>query len=56
MQDAGDIDVIAGTDMALAFLKHLVGPEITANIRAMAEISDEKGPADDPFAEVHGLV
>jgi len=42
--------------MALAFLKQLVGPEITAKIRAFSEIIDEKGPADDPFAEIHGLV
>jgi len=56
VQDAGDINIIAGTDMMLAFLKQLVGPEITTKIRAMAEISDEKGPADDPFAAVHGLV
>jgi len=47
--------VSAGADMALAFLDHLVGSHITSWIRGAIEIP-EKGPDDDDFAVVHGLV
>ncbi|KAF8512312.1 class I glutamine amidotransferase-like protein [Hysterangium stoloniferum] len=47
--------VSAGADMALGFLDHLVGSHITAWIRGVVEIP-EKGPGDDIFATVHGLV
>jgi len=42
--------------MALALLKELVGPEVTTKIRVMAEIAEDKGSEEDPFAAIHGLV
>lgn len=41
--------------MALAFITHLVGAELSKVIRGINEVT-EKGQDDDPFAEVHGLV
>ncbi|KAH8827844.1 class I glutamine amidotransferase-like protein [Flagelloscypha sp. PMI_526] len=47
--------VSAGSDMAIAFIEHLVGPRIAGIIRGQAEVIVH-GEGDDPFAEVHGLV
>ncbi|KAJ7443950.1 class I glutamine amidotransferase-like protein [Mycena galericulata] len=47
--------VAAGSDMALAFIEHLVGPKVESYIRAGMEIR-EATEKDDPFAAVHGLV
>ena len=46
---------IPGSDMALAFLSHLVGPRAASVIRGQAEIV-ENTQDDDPFAALHGLV
>ncbi|KAJ7157666.1 class I glutamine amidotransferase-like protein [Mycena crocata] len=47
--------VAAGSDMALAFVEHLVGPKVTRHIRGGIEIP-EVTENDDPFASFHGLV
>jgi len=47
--------VSAGSDMALAFMSHLVGPQITRVIRGQVEIA-ELTQEEDPFAAFHGLV
>ncbi|KAF8512311.1 class I glutamine amidotransferase-like protein [Hysterangium stoloniferum] len=47
--------VSAGTDMALAFLEHLVGRKTAVLVRGMIEVP-EGGSEDDPFAVIHGLV
>jgi hypothetical protein len=44
-----------GSDMALAFMSHLVGPQITRVIRGQVEIA-ELTQEEDPFAAFHGLV
>lgn len=46
---------LAGSDMALAFVSHLAGPEVARVIRGQAEIV-EVSQEDDPFAAFHGLV
>jgi len=48
--------VSAGTDMALAFVEHLVGRKTAVLIRGMIEIPEGGGSEDDPFAVIHGLV
>ncbi|KAJ6622812.1 transcriptional regulator [Mycena sp. CBHHK59/15] len=47
--------VSAGSDMALAFVEHLVGKKATTVIRGVIEIPEVKDQ-DDPFATFHGLV
>ncbi|KAJ7507162.1 class I glutamine amidotransferase-like protein [Mycena galericulata] len=47
--------VAAGSDMALAFVEHLVGPKAASFIRGTIEIP-QVTEKDDPFAAVHGLV
>ncbi|KAF7974302.1 hypothetical protein HWV62_12454 [Athelia sp. TMB] len=47
--------VSAGSDMALAFVDHLVGPQIARSIRGLHEVS-EHTQEEDPFAAIHGLV
>jgi len=47
--------VTAGADMALAFVSHLVGPQVADVIRGQVEVV-EVTQADDPFAAIHGLV
>jgi len=47
--------VTAGSDMALAFLEHLVGAKAARQVRGTVEIP-ERGEGDDPFAEFFGLV
>ncbi|KAF8909199.1 class I glutamine amidotransferase-like protein, partial [Mucidula mucida] len=47
--------VSAGSDMALAFVAHLVGDKMANLLRGQIEVS-EHGQDDDPFAKVHGLV
>jgi hypothetical protein len=41
--------------MALAFMEHLVGHELTTFIREVHEIREIK-EGEDPFAAFHGLV
>ncbi|GJJ08997.1 hypothetical protein Clacol_003218 [Clathrus columnatus] len=48
--------VAAGSDMALAFLEHLVGRKYAQVIRGSIEIPEVNSSEDDPFAEFHGLV
>lgn len=45
----------SGSDMALSFVDHLVGPQIARSIRGLHEIS-EHTQEEDPFAAIHGLV
>ncbi|THH26706.1 hypothetical protein EUX98_g7482 [Antrodiella citrinella] len=47
--------ITAGTDMASAFLEHLLGAEVTSKIRGIAELSVRQ-QGDDEFAAVYGLV
>ncbi|KAJ6624770.1 class I glutamine amidotransferase-like protein [Mycena sp. CBHHK59/15] len=47
--------VTAGSDMALAFVEHLVGKKATTVIHGVIEIPEVKDQ-DDPFATFHGLV
>jgi len=47
--------VSAGSDMALAFVSHLVGPQAARAIRGLVEVT-ELTQEDDPFAAFHGLV
>ncbi|KAJ6622176.1 class I glutamine amidotransferase-like protein [Mycena sp. CBHHK59/15] len=47
--------VAAGSDMALAFVEHLVGAKAARQIRGTVEIP-EVTQQDDPFATFHGLV
>jgi transcriptional regulator GlxA family with amidase domain len=47
--------VTAGSDMAMAFVEHLVGARAARSIRGKVEIR-ESAEDDDPFAEFHGLV
>jgi len=47
--------IIAGCDMAGAFLEHLVGEEVTSKIRGIAELSVRKED-DDEFAAEFGLI
>jgi transcriptional regulator GlxA family with amidase domain len=47
--------VTAGSDMAYAFLEHLVGHEVANAIRGVVEVSVRKQD-DDEFAEFYGLV
>ncbi|KAJ7481806.1 class I glutamine amidotransferase-like protein [Mycena latifolia] len=47
--------VAAGSDMALAFVEHLVGAKVARIIRGVSEIP-EVTEKDDPFATFHGLV
>ncbi|KAJ7450519.1 class I glutamine amidotransferase-like protein [Mycena latifolia] len=47
--------VTAGSDMALAFVEHLVGAKVARFIRGAMEIP-EVTEKDDPFAALHGLV
>ncbi|KAJ7634970.1 class I glutamine amidotransferase-like protein [Roridomyces roridus] len=47
--------VAAGSDMALAFVEHLAGPQVARVIRGIMEIP-EVTEKDDPFAVFHGLV
>lgn len=41
--------------MALAFVEHLVGAEISSAIRGAVEVTKHTED-DDPFAAIHGLV
>lgn len=41
--------------MALAFVEHLAGAEISNAIRSVREVAKHTED-DDPFAAVHGLV
>ncbi|KAJ7756095.1 class I glutamine amidotransferase-like protein [Mycena maculata] len=47
--------VTAGSDMALAFVEHLVGAKVARHIRGVVEIP-QVTENDDPFAAFHGLV
>jgi len=47
--------VSAGSDMALAFVSHLAGPQVARVIRGQVELT-EQTKEDDPFATIHGLV
>ncbi|KAJ7701886.1 class I glutamine amidotransferase-like protein [Mycena rosella] len=47
--------VVAGSDMALAFVEHLAGVKVARFIRGALEIP-EVTEKDDPFATFHGLV
>ena len=44
-----------GSDMAIAFIAHVSGPELASKIRNMAEMVEVQVD-DDPFAAIHGLV
>lgn len=48
--------VSAGTDMALAILARLFGPEKAEQVATFAEYDWHRDPAWDPFAKIHGLV
>lgn len=45
----------AGSDMALDFVQHLMGPQIARSVRGLVEIP-ETSHRDDPFASIHGLL
>jgi len=47
--------VSAGSDMALAFVSHLAGPQVARVIRGQVELI-ELTQEEDPFAAFHGLV
>ncbi|KIY68297.1 class I glutamine amidotransferase-like protein [Cylindrobasidium torrendii FP15055 ss-10] len=47
--------VSAGSDMALAFLEHLVGREVAQYVRGIIEVI-EHTQTEDPFAKFHKLV
>ncbi|KAJ7617186.1 hypothetical protein FB45DRAFT_1034480 [Roridomyces roridus] len=47
--------VAAGSDMTLAFVEHLAGPQVARVIRGWMEIP-EVTEKEDPFAVFHGLV
>jgi len=44
-----------GSDMALAFVYHLAGPQVARVIRGQVELV-ELTQEDDPFAAFHGLI
>jgi len=48
--------VSAGTDMALAVIKRLLGEQASENLAMLAEYDWHRDPSWDPFAKVHGLV
>ncbi|GGC85735.1 ThiJ/PfpI family protein [Chelatococcus reniformis] len=48
--------ISAGTDMALALIAQLFGPETAQGIADGAEYHWNRDPADDPFARLNGLV
>jgi transcriptional regulator GlxA family with amidase domain len=48
--------ISAGTDMALALIAHLCGPDTARAIAQRAEYEWQENPARDPFAKLNGLV
>ena len=49
------LELLVGSDMALAFVAHLGGDKLERFLRGQVEIA-EREQDDDPFAEFHGLV
>lgn len=47
--------VIAGTDMAAAFVEHLTNPEVATKMAAYMELS-RRSADEDEFAAYHGLI
>jgi len=47
--------VSAGIDMTVAWLKYLVGDQLTLEIQGIVEVSS-KEEGDDPWASFYGLV
>ena len=45
----------SGIDMAVAWLKHMIGDKLTLDIQAIVEVSN-KEEGDDEWAVYHGLV
>jgi len=48
--------VSAGIDMALAAIARLAGEQLSEELAAHAEYTRQDDPADDPFAEMNGLI
>ena len=48
--------VSAGTDMALAVIKRLLGPEVSENLAVATEYDWHRDAGWDPFAKMYGLV
>lgn len=49
------LSFLLGSDMAIAFLEHIVGPRLARIIRGQMEVTEIQ-EEDDPFAAFHNLV